>query len=124
MRTSRGIKLGIVAVAGAMVLAACSSTKTTSSNTGATSSSPGATTSAATTAATKPTIKVGLAYDVGGRGDKSFNDLAAAGLEKAKQDLNIETKELSAVQGESDQQKQDRLELLASSGYNPIIAVG
>ena len=118
MRTSRGIKLGIVAVAGAMVLAACSSTKPASTNTG--SSSPGSTTSAAT----KPTLKVGLAYDVGGRGDKSFNDLAAAGLEKAKQDLNIETKELSAVQGESDQQKQDRLELLASSGYNPIIAVG
>jgi len=26
----------------------------------------------------KKTVKVGLAYDVGGRGDKSFNDLAAA----------------------------------------------
>ena len=30
-------------------------------------------------AATK--VKVGIAYDIGGRGDKSFNDSAAAGLE-------------------------------------------
>jgi basic membrane protein A len=70
------------------------------------------------------TIKVGLAYDVGGRGDKSFNDLAAAGLEKAQKDLKIDTKELSAVAGENDQAKADRLTLLANAGYNPIIAVG
>jgi basic membrane protein A len=69
-------------------------------------------------------LKVGLAYDVGGRGDKSFNDLAAAGLEKAKKDLNVDVKELAATNGENDQAKQDRLTLLASSGYNPIIAVG
>ena len=94
------------------MLAACSSSKSNSGG-GTTSSAPA-----------KKTIKVGLAYDVGGRGDKSFNDLAAAGLEKAKAALNIDVKELSAVQGESDQQKQDRLKLLASAGYNPIIAVG
>ena len=28
-------------------------------------------------------VKVGLAYDIGGRGDQSFNDSAAAGLDKA-----------------------------------------
>ena len=32
-------------------------------------------------------LKVGLAYDIGGRGDGSFNDAAAAGLEKAIADL-------------------------------------
>jgi basic membrane protein A len=111
LRISRGMKLGVVALAGALVLASCSSSKSKSG-------------SGSTTSAAKKTVKVGLAYDVGGRGDKSFNDLAAAGLEKAKKDLNIQTKELSAVQGESDQQKQDRLTLLASSGYNPIVAVG
>ena len=31
--------------------------------------------------------KVGLAYDVGGRGDQSFNDSAYAGLAKAVKDL-------------------------------------
>ena len=71
----------------------------------------------------RPSRSVSL-YDVGGRGDKSFNDLAAAGLEKAKTALNIQTKELSAVQGESDQQKADRLTLLANAGYNPIVAIG
>jgi len=35
-------------------------------------------------------IKVGLVFDVGGRGDKSFNDAAYRGLEKAKIDLGIE----------------------------------
>ncbi|HEY3086572.1 MAG TPA: BMP family ABC transporter substrate-binding protein [Jatrophihabitantaceae bacterium] len=107
----------------AVLLAACGSKSKGSSNTtsaGGGTSPGGATTS---TAAAK-SLKVGLAYDVGGRGDKSFNDLAAAGLERAQKDLNIQTKELSAVQGENDQQKADRLTLLASSGYNPIVAVG
>lgn len=35
-------------------------------------------------------LKVGLVFDVGGRGDKSFNDAAYRGLEKAKQELGIE----------------------------------
>jgi len=55
--------------------------------------------------------------------NKSFNDLAAAGLGSESR-LNIQTNELSAVQGESDQAKAGPATLLASSGYNPIIAVG
>ena len=35
-------------------------------------------------------LKVGLVFDVGGRGDKSFNDAAYRGLEKAKEKLGIE----------------------------------
>ncbi len=35
-------------------------------------------------------IKAGLVFDVGGRGDKSFNDAAYRGLEKAKLELGIE----------------------------------
>ena len=46
--------------------------------------------------------KVGLAYDVGGRGDQSFNDSAAAGLDKAKTDFGIaEVKELTAAPNQS-----------------------
>jgi basic membrane protein A len=104
----------------ALLLGACSSK---SKDNGGGGGGSGSTTSGSSQPTTK-SLKVGLAYDVGGRGDKSFNDLAAAGLEKAKSDLSIQTKELSAVQGESDQAKADRLTLLASSGYNPIIAVG
>lgn len=122
LRRRYGVAVTAVLAVTALLLASCSSSKKTSTNT----TSPGGTSPAAgtTSAPAKQTLKVGLAYDVGGRGDKSFNDLAAAGLEKAKTDLNIETKELSAVQGENDQAKADRLTLLASAGYNPIVAVG
>ena len=34
--------------------------------------------------------KVGLVFDVGGKGDKSFNDAAFKGLEHAKKDLGID----------------------------------
>jgi basic membrane protein A and related proteins len=69
-------------------------------------------------------IKVGLAYDIGGRGDQSFNDSAAAGLDKAKADFGIETKEAEASNGEPDSAKEERLRALASAGFNPVIAVG
>ncbi len=72
-------------------------------------------------------MKVGLAYDIGGRGDKSFNDSAAVGLDKAKTDLGIQpdnVRELSARANETDADRATRLDLLAKGGFNPIIAVG
>ena len=38
----------------------------------------------------KSKFKVGLVFDVGGRGDKSFNDAAYNGLERAKKDFGID----------------------------------
>jgi len=73
---------------------------------------------------TEKTVKVGLAYDIGGRGDQSFNDAAAAGLEKAKAEFKAEAKELEAAAGETDADREERLRTLADEGYNPIIAVG
>ena len=35
------------------------------------------------------TLSVGVAYDIGGRGDKSFNDAAASGLEKAQRQFDF-----------------------------------
>ncbi len=72
----------------------------------------------------KKTVKVGLAYDIGGRGDKSFNDAAAAGLEKAQKELNLQTKELEANKDETENDKYSRLKLLCDGGFNPVIAVG
>ncbi|NNJ63176.1 MAG: BMP family ABC transporter substrate-binding protein [Dactylosporangium sp.] len=72
----------------------------------------------------KRTIKVGLAYDIGGRGDKSFNDAAAAGLDKVAKDLDVDKKELEAAPNETENDKYTRLKLLCQGGYNPIIAVG
>ncbi|GII90900.1 BMP family lipoprotein [Sinosporangium siamense] len=69
--------------------------------------------------------KVGLAYDIGGRGDQSFNDSAAAGLDKAKAELKLpEAKEMTASPGETEAKKEERLRLLADQGFNPILAVG
>src|SRR5690242_17198914 len=34
-------------------------------------------------------LTIGLVFDVGGRGDKSFNDAAYRGLERAKKELGI-----------------------------------
>jgi basic membrane protein A len=72
----------------------------------------------------KKVVKVGLAYDVGGRGDKSFNDSAYAGLERVKKELNLQIQEVKANQGESDADKVRRLDLMARGGMNPIIGVG
>jgi basic membrane protein A len=72
----------------------------------------------------KSLVKVGLAYDVGGRGDKSLNDSAAAGLDRAKSEFGIELKELSADKGETDADKEQRLRLLAQGGYDPVVGIG
>jgi basic membrane protein A and related proteins len=69
-------------------------------------------------------IKVGLAYDIGGRGDQSFNDSAAVGLDQAVEEYGVEIEELEASAGETDADKSERLRLLAEGGFNPIIAVG
>ncbi|HYJ77094.1 MAG TPA: BMP family ABC transporter substrate-binding protein [Actinomycetes bacterium] len=69
-------------------------------------------------------VKVGLAYDIGGRGDQSFNDAAATGLDKAADEFGIETNEAEAANGEPESAKEERLRALASAGFNPVIAVG
>ncbi len=68
--------------------------------------------------------KIGLAYDIGGRGDKSFNDLAAAGVKKAIDELDATCEEAEAAQEEPDSVKEERLRTLAEAGFNPIIGVG
>ena len=68
-----------------------------------------------------------MAYDIGGRGDKSFNDSAAAGLDAAKAKYNLadsDVKELEAAQGEAEADKEARLTQLADNGFTTIIAVG
>jgi basic membrane protein A len=70
-------------------------------------------------------LKVGLAFDIGGRGDASFNDSSAAGLDKAKAEFGLkETKETTAAANEPEDAKQSRLRQMAQDGYNPIITVG
>lgn len=76
------------------------------------------------TSSEKGGMKIGMAYDVGGRGDNSFNDSAARGLDKAKAEFDAQTKELTAKNGETPADREQRLQSLAEGGYNPVIAVG
>jgi basic membrane protein A len=101
-------------LAGAMILTSCGGDDEP------TTSTPDETTSSAAAS----DVKVGLAYDIGGRGDQSFNDSAAAGLDKAKDEFGIETQEAEAANGEPDAAKEERLRALAGAGFNPVIAVG
>lgn len=69
-------------------------------------------------------LHVAVAYDLAGRGDGGFNDLAYDGAQAAADELGIELTEVTATADDSDQDRIDRLQLLAESGHNPIIAVG
>ena len=115
----KGLKIAALLAASTLALAACGSSSGGTSSTAAPTD-----TAAASSSAPASDIKVGLAYDIGGRGDQSFNDSAAAGLDKAKAEFGVEIKELEATGGETDAQKEERLTTLAEAGYNPIIAVG
>lgn len=68
--------------------------------------------------------KVGIAYDVGGQGDHSFNDAAAAGMKQANDDLGATCTEGEAQTGEAESAREDRLRQMADAGDNPIIGVG
>jgi basic membrane protein A and related proteins len=106
--------LGVVLCVG-LVAAGCGSSKSKST----TATSAGG--SGSTTVAGKK-VKVGLVYDLTGRGDKSFNDSAAAGLDKAQKQLGVETKELTPnVDGSN---REQLLRQLADLGYNPVIGIG
>ncbi len=113
------IKVAIATAAAATLsLAGCASTP---------AASPAPSTGGdATSAAPAPeeTIKVGMAFDVGGRGDQSFNDSAAAGLDKAAAEFGVEGMDVAAVAGEAESARTERLQQLIDAGYTNIVAVG
>jgi basic membrane protein A len=67
-------------------------------------------------------VTVGLVYDIGGRGDLSFNDSAAAGLDRAVEEFGVTAQELEPNQGGTN--RAELLDLLASQGTDLIIGVG
>lgn len=68
--------------------------------------------------------KIGLAYDVGGRGDHSFNDSAYVGLAKAVTEFKGTCVEGEATDGEAESAREDRLRQMADGGAVAIIGVG
>lgn len=116
LRTSMKITAGVVAVALGLVLSGCSKKEEPKVVAGANSGQ--------LCKATGAGPKIGLAYDIGGRGDRSFNDLAAAGVKKAGTDLDATCKESEAAPNEAESAKEERLRTLADAGFNPVIGVG
>jgi len=102
--------LALASVA-ALALAACGTSTETAPGAGGKSSAA-------------KSLKVGMAYDVGGRGDQSFNDAAAKGLDKAKAELGAETKEATAASSEPESAREERLQQLIDAGYTNVVAVG
>ncbi len=84
-----------------------------------------------------PLFKIGIAFDIGGRGDKSFNDSAYQGLVHVAKEFGgyikddpdnvnfgtkVELKYLEPKQGGQD--REQLLRVLAEDGYNLIFGVG
>ena len=112
MKRSNTVRFAAVAAAGVLALTACDSAAQEGSGDEA---GGGEETSE---------VRVGLAYDVGGRGDRSFNDSAYRGLQRAIDELGIEAQEFEPSDGEADSAKVERLSTMAEEGYDVIIAVG
>jgi basic membrane protein A len=110
----RTTKFAALLAAGALALGAC----------GGSDSDGGSSSGSESSSAATSDLKVGMAYDVGGRGDQSFNDSAAAGLDKAKTELGITADESEAQPDEAENAREERLRTFADAGYDPIIAVG
>ncbi len=120
-------KISMAVAAASLVLAGCATEDdepTTGSGDGDESASESEASEDVCAAADGDGPKIGVAYDVGGRGDLSFNDSAFEGVKQAVEDLDATCREIEAGTGESDADREERLRLLADAGFNPIIAVG
>lgn len=67
-------------------------------------------------------LAIGIAYDIGGRGDRSFNDAAAAGLEKAQKKFTFTVDPVVTDGTSADRER--RIRSLIAKNCNPIIVVG
>ena len=108
---SKWLKYGgaaLVAMLMVAVMAGCSSSTPTSSG-------------SSSTAPAKKTLKTAMVTDIGGLGDKSFNDLSYAGLQKAKTDLGADIK---VLESKAPTDYESNITNLANAGYSPIFAVG
>ncbi|MFJ4622577.1 BMP family protein [Streptomyces sp. NPDC088812] len=107
-RVSRIAVAGVATAALAVTVSACGSSSTSS----------------AASSGDDKNLGLALAYDVGGKGDQSFNDAATSGMEKADKEFGYTSTAVEPQDGESDADKVQRLETLAKQGYNPVVGVG
>lgn len=142
MRNRRGLALAAAVLSSALVLSGCARDtgsapaaggggegETCTRNAAPAAAGGAAPTSAAAVApnADASALRVGLAYDIGGRNDESFNQSAYDGVERAIGELGLvreNTRDLAAGQNESEDANAARLRQLATEGFNPVIGVG
>jgi basic membrane protein A len=65
--------------------------------------------------------RVGLVFDVGGRGDRSFNDAAYLGLMRAKNELGSEVEVIEPSEGAD---RESAIRIFAARGFDLVIGVG
>ena len=119
MRVQRRMTAMAALLAGALVLAGCGGDDSGGADTGGGDSGSGGGGGDAGS-----DINVGVAYDVTGRGDQSFNDSAAVGLDRAVDEFGLSLDEAEASTSDDEAAREERLRLFAENGSNPVIAVG
>lgn len=66
-------------------------------------------------------LRVGLVFDVGGRGDKSFNDAAYAGMMRAAAELGVAAEYIEPGEGSD---REAALRILAAQGFDLVFGIG
>lgn len=66
-------------------------------------------------------LTVGIVFDSGGRGDKSFNDSAWAGIERAQKEFGIQVK---SVDSKKESDYEDNIAGMATQGAGLVFAIG
>ncbi|MBV8763119.1 MAG: BMP family ABC transporter substrate-binding protein [Deltaproteobacteria bacterium] len=66
-------------------------------------------------------VRVGLVFDIGGKNDRSFNESAWRGLERAKTELGIDVEYIEPTEGAD---RETALRSLAARGDDLVIGVG
>src|SRR5215213_1377400 len=77
--------------------------------------------SGAATAPVGDAVDVGIVFDVGGRGDKSFNDGAYLGADRATRELGARVRFIEPGEGSD---REAGLRVLAAEGMDLVIGVG
>jgi basic membrane protein A len=66
-------------------------------------------------------VRVGLVFDVGGRGDRSFNDASYDGLVRAQRELGVA---IEILEPASSEDRESGMRLFAARGFDLVIGVG
>jgi basic membrane protein A len=109
MRWVRGVRFGALLMALGLMAAACGG------------GDEGGDTGAGAGGEVK---RIGIVYDIGGRGDKSFNDSAYAGLEAARKEQGDKIEGRDIEPNPDGSNRKELLDQMADEGYGLIFGVG